>query len=221
MIASELVNNDLPVLKTSDTVQKAMDMMSEYKVFHLPVVNESQYLGLVYEDDMLGQDGDTSLPIGALSLSLPNIFSLSDKHLFEILNLFLEHKLSLLPIVTHKNDFIGSIAQFDLGTAIAEIFSTAEQGAVVCIDMNIKMYSLAQIAQIVESENIKILSSCLQYFHDSSKIEVTLKVNKPDISALLASFVRYGYTVKYVYDHSSHTDSSADRYESFMKYLDI
>ena len=53
MLAVELISNVIPPLKTSDTVQKALERMSEFKLYHLPIVNETQFLGLVSEDELI------------------------------------------------------------------------------------------------------------------------------------------------------------------------
>ena len=53
MIAGELISNIIPPLRTSDTVRKALDRMNEFKVYHLPFVNEAQYLGLVSEEELM------------------------------------------------------------------------------------------------------------------------------------------------------------------------
>jgi acetoin utilization protein AcuB len=41
--------------------------MAEFRVRHLPIVNEEQFLGLVSEDDLI-EEPDYNTPIGALAL---------------------------------------------------------------------------------------------------------------------------------------------------------
>ena len=77
------------------------------------------------------------------------------------------------------------------------------------------------MAQIVESDNAQILSSYVRTFPHSTKIEVTLKVNKVDISAIIATFIRYEYDVKATFNHVDDNDGSKDRYDSLMNYLNL
>ena len=58
------------------------------------------------------------------------------------------------------------------------------------------------MSQIVESDNAQILSSYVQSFPDSTRMEVTLKVNKQDISAIISTILRYEYNYKATFNHS-------------------
>jgi acetoin utilization protein AcuB len=52
-------------------------------------------------------------------------------------------------------------------------------------------------------------------------MEVTLKLNKQDISAIAASFLRYDYDIKATFNHHDDRDNSMDRYDSLMNYLNL
>ncbi|MCY1558559.1 hypothetical protein D9M68_955060 [compost metagenome] len=77
------------------------------------------------------------------------------------------------------------------------------------------------MAQIVEADNAQILSSYIRSFPDSTLLEVTLKINRTELSGIIASFERYGYEIKAIYNHNSHDDGTADRFDSFMNYLNV
>ena len=53
MLAIELNNNNIPQLKLDDTVGKALQLINDFKVTHLPVVSEEKFLGLISEDDLV------------------------------------------------------------------------------------------------------------------------------------------------------------------------
>jgi acetoin utilization protein AcuB len=67
MIAVDLIADAIPPVHTSDTIQKVLDRMVEFRVRHLPIVNEEQFLGLVAEDDLVSET-DYQTAIGALAL---------------------------------------------------------------------------------------------------------------------------------------------------------
>jgi acetoin utilization protein AcuB len=52
-------------------------------------------------------------------------------------------------------------------------------------------------------------------------MEVTLKVNKQDISTIVATFLRYEYDIKATFNHTDDNDNSRDRYNSLMNYLNL
>jgi predicted transcriptional regulator len=80
---------------------------------------------------------------------------------------------------------------------------------------------MTQVAQIVEGNDAKILSSYVNSLADSTKIEVTLKLNKSDLSAILQTFYRYNYNVKASFHQSEFSDDMKNRFDSFMNYINI
>ena len=49
MIAKEIINSNIPTLKTSDSGQSALDIMDTYKITHLPIVNNNEYAIHAYD----------------------------------------------------------------------------------------------------------------------------------------------------------------------------
>src|ERR1700712_59665 len=220
MFAIELIADAIPPVHTSDPIQKAIDRMVEFRVRHLPIVNEEQFLGLLSEDDLVGES-DYQTPIGALALSLVNPYVLEDQHIYDVIRMFHERKLTVVPVLDAKKNYLGLISINALTEYFAQITSVEQPGGIIVLEINNKNNSLAHMSQIVESDNAQILSSYVQAFPDSTRMEVTLKVNKQDISAIVATFLRYEYDIKATFNHSDDNDNSKDRYDSLMNYLNL
>jgi acetoin utilization protein AcuB len=220
MVASELISNSIAPLKTSDSVQQAMDRMNEFKLFHLPIVNENQFLGLLDEDDLL-EVRDTQIPIGSLSLKVLNPFVFQDAHVYDVIRLFNQLQLSMVPVLDYKKNYLGMISIHNLLEYAADIFAVKEPGGIIVLEISNRNNSLSHMAQIVEADNAQILSSYVQAYPDSTKLEVTLKINKTEISGIRASFERYDYEVKAVFNSTEADDGTADRYNSLMNYLNV
>ncbi|HWD87723.1 MAG TPA: CBS domain-containing protein [Mucilaginibacter sp.] len=220
MFANELLADAVPPAHTSDTIQKVLDRMAEFRVRHLPVVNEQQFLGLISEDDLV-EVPDYQTPIGALSLSLVNPYVLESQHIYDVIRLFYERRLTVVPVLDSKNNYLGLISINMMIEYFAKLTSVSEPGGIIVLEINNKNNSLAHMAQIVESDNAQILSSYVKTFPDSTRLEVTLKTNKVDISAIVATFMRYEYIVKATFNNSGDDDGSKDRYDSLMNYLNV
>jgi hypothetical protein len=104
---------------------------------------------------------------------------------------------------------------------IANTSSIKDVGGILLLEMNQYDYSMVQIAQIVESENAKILSSFIMSSADSTKIEVTLKISEVDLSAIIRSFERHEITVKASFQKSMDDDDLKFRYDALMNFLNI
>ncbi|WP_026903948.1 CBS domain-containing protein [Pedobacter glucosidilyticus] len=218
MIAAQLISDAIPPIKTSDSIQKVEDRMAEFRLNHLPIVNETQFLGLISDEDIIEiPDYDTT--VGNLNLSLINPFVYEDQHIYEVIRLFYEQKLTAVPVLDSSMNYLGLISINTLTTYFAKITSVADPGGIIILEISNRNNSLSHIAQIVESNNAQILSSYIDTVANSTKLEITIKVNKTDISPIIASFLRYDYTIKATFNHLQRDNDAKDRFDSLMNYL--
>lgn len=220
MIAKNMISQLVPPLKTSDTGDKALIWMHEFGVGHLPIVNDTEYLGLITEDDIL----DMSEPMAALGsheLGLQKPMVSENSHIYEIIKLVVEQKLTVVPVVDEEDGYLGVITLDSIIRSFAELSAINENGGVLILAMNQNDYSLAEIARIVESNNALILSSHVLGRKDSNKIEVVLKLNVADLGGIVATFERFEYTISAFFQESEYFDQLKDRYDSLMNYLNI
>lgn len=220
MFAAEIISDAIPSLRTDDTVQKALDRMNDFKLKHLPVVNEVTLLGLVSEDDLLNIDNHDTL-LNNSAVNILNVFVLSNVHTYDVIRLLSQLKLTAVPVLDQQKNYLGLISINNMVNAVAEQYAVNEPGGIIVLEISNRDNSLAHIAQIVEADNAQVLSSYVNSFENSTRLEVTLKVNKTEITSLVASFERYDYLVKEVYNNTQIDDGSQERYDSFMNYLNV
>lgn len=220
MFAAEIISNDIPTLNINDSVQKALDRLNDFKLKHLPVVNDGLLVGLVSEDDLLNiHDHNTSL--NDASVHLLSVFVLNDTHTYDVIRLLSQLHISAVPVVDQQKNYLGLISIHEMVDAVAEQYAVNEPGGIIVLEIGNRDNSLAHIAQIVEADNAQILSSYVNSFADSTRLEITLKINKTELTSLVASFERYDYQVKEVYNNTQVDDGSQERFDSFMNYLNV
>ncbi|UEG51831.1 CBS domain-containing protein [Mucilaginibacter daejeonensis] len=219
MLATELAANIIPPVATTDPIQLAIDRMVEFRVRHLPVVNNNIFIGLLAEQDIT--EPDHTLPVSELPHLHVNNFIFQEQHVYEVIRMFYEQELTIVPILDAAKNYTGVVTLNAMNAYFAQITAVSQPGGVIVLDISNKDNSMAQMAQIVESDNAQILSSYVRTFPDSTRMEVTLKLNKPDIASINAAFLRYGYDVKASFDQHDGDDDSLNRYESFMNYLNM
>ena len=218
MVAQQLISDAIPPLKTSDSIQKVLDRMAEFRVNHLPIVNELQLLGLISDEDLI-EIQDYESPVGAVTLSVTNACVSKDQHVYDVIRTFAEKRLTLVPVVDENKNYLGVISINSMVEYVANLTSVKEPGGIIVIEINNRNNSLAHISQIVESNNTQILSSYITSFPESTRLEVTLKLNRTDMSAIVASFLRYDYVVVATYNDLKSDEGSSDRYDQLMNYL--
>lgn len=220
MLAKDLLSNAVMPLKTSDTGAMALLWMDEYKVSHLPIVNNEEFLGLISEADISGGNNPDE-PIGNCSLSLSNAYVVQSQHIYDVVKVVSLMNLSLVPVMDDKKRYLGVITLPDLIHKFAHISAINNPGGIIVLELNSNDYTMTEIADIIESNDAKILSSYITSHPDSTKLDVTIKINKMDITGILQTFNRYNYTVKASFYEAELMDDLYERYQSLMKFLDI
>lgn len=221
MQAEKLISDVIPSVKSSEKGQKVLNWMDVFRVSHIPVVDDSKYLGLI-SDKLIYDLNLLEEPISKELDKLDTSHSHKGQHIFEVAVVMYKLKLSVLPVLDTDHYYLGAITLYDLARRFANLFSLQEIGGVIVLEMNMNDYSLVQIIQIVEDNGVKVLSSFLDRKPGTNYLDVILKLDKEELSPVIQSFMRYDYNVKAVYlDHSMLNDLYNDRYEQFMKFMNI
>jgi len=221
MIAKDFINPMLPVLKSTDTVGKAMNLMEEYRIGQLPIVNDSEYRGLINQDIIM--DADEGLPLLALQPEFGEVVVSENQHVLEILALTQKFNLQIVVVLDEEQRFAGTISVNELLNQFSKNLGTQELGAVLEIAVENRSYSLSEISRLIESNNTKIISSYYSSgsFSDDTKDILTLKLNRQDITSVLATLARYEYDVVGAYNFDTIESPDRERYDLLMKYLEL
>jgi predicted transcriptional regulator len=220
LIARELITDGILPLKTSDTGKTALSWMEDYKLSHLPIVNNEKFLGLISEMDIY-ELNNFNEPLGNHTLSLKKPFVYEYQHIFDVLKLVNALRLTLIPVLDDENNYTGAITLQNLLSKTAELLSLDKQGGLIILEMSINDYSLTEIANIVESNGVKVLNMVVMNHPESTLIDVVLKLNTNEPGGVIQTFERYDYQVKAVIDEEFDKDELKERYNSLMKYLNI
>ncbi|PKP17719.1 MAG: hypothetical protein CVU05_15030 [Bacteroidetes bacterium HGW-Bacteroidetes-21] len=219
MLAKDLLSDVVPALRTSDTAQQALNNMEVFRVSHLPIVNNEELLGIISDSDIFDRNKPNE-PLGNHKLSLLAPFVYSHQHIYEVVEVVASQKLTIVPVLSEKNVYLGLITLHDLLQGMAKVTSIEKRGAIIVLEMNVHDYSLAQIAQIVESNNAKIISLYISDSDDSMRMHVTLKLNTNDITSIVQTFNRYNIFI--LGSFGLDTDSDVmyeDRLDALMRFL--
>ena len=220
MLAHELITEEVPSLKPTDTGKKVLDWMEDFRISHIPVVKNKEFLGLVSYADMLDLNNPKQT-IDNLKVSLIKAFVREDYHIFDVLKVISNHNVTAVAVLDAENHYVGVITADSLIQKIASMPFVNEPGGIIVLEMPVKDYSLSQIAQIVEGNDAKILNMHINAHPDKNKIEVTLKINKDDLTPVLQTFSRYNYTVKATFHQNQFGGDLKKRYDEFMHFLNI
>ena len=219
MTISQLINDQILPLTMSNTANEALLKMNEYKVSHFPVVNNGIFTGVIYEDDI----DNNQLPLSELQKNIiyyDNHYINEQQNVFDVLKIASTQQLSLIPI-TSNNMYIGCITLLDLINYFAQSLSVNTPGGIIVLEVTNNNYSLTEIANIIESNNAKILSTYITSNNNSNKLEVFIKISKIDLNAILQTFDRYSYKIVASFGEEMDFTNIKDNYNSLINYLNI
>ncbi|MEQ8908348.1 MAG: CBS domain-containing protein [Vicingaceae bacterium] len=220
MLAKDLISEEIPALKPSDSVEKALGWMEEFKLTEIPLVVGSTYQGLISEGDLLDVD-DSSISIKEAQAERNRIFVTEYEHIYEVIGKMAGQQLSILPVISDDKQYIGAICLNTLVEKISNLGAMKDPGGIITLEMNVNDYTLSEISNIVESNGAKILSSYIATHDDSNKMDVTIKINRTDLSAIIQTFERYNYAVVASFHKSEMEDDMKRRYDAFLHYLNM
>lgn len=220
MKAIELIQNDIPPVRTNETIEKALNWMDEFKLNHIPVVNETEYVGLL-SDDMVYEYNQLKDPISNINFLGKQQSVLENAHFFQVMSLISSYKLSVVPVCDEQRNYKGSISTKKLINVFSKQSGFNSSGAVITLLVNDFDYQLSQIAQIIESNDAKILSLYSENLESNNQLKLTIKISDGKLGAVLQTFSRYDYTVQDVFSDDEINNQSKQSYDHLMKYLNV
>jgi len=194
MFAKEFIIKDIPVLKTFDTVEYVLTLMDDFKLRHLPVVNEGLYQGLLSEHELLAITSPQNKigSLGFLALSVSENANLND-----ILSQMTRYNVDILPVVTAEGMYKGAITCKRLIDILSDLLNVDTEGSIVVLEVAPQDYLLSDISRIVESNNARIINMYSQQDNNTGRLLITIKMNVEDASPVIRSFERFNYSILY------------------------
>lgn len=220
MLTKNLINNNIPRLQLQDTVGKALQLVNDFRISHLPVVSDNTFLGLVSEDDLLDAESE-KLTIELLQDSFINAAVPGDSHFLNAVSNSIRFDTTVIPVVANENEFLGVITTNDLLKMLGNFAGADEIGGIIVLEMERSQFSISEISRIVESNDSTVLHLNTTSDAVTGLLTVTLHINKREIASIIASFERYEYDVMYSFGNEKFENEISTNYQNLMNYLDI
>ena len=219
MLTPQLIASHYPSVALEDKVGLVLQLMDDYDVLHMPVTREEKYAGLVTKDDLL--DADPEVALATIECQFIKASVKEEDHFLTAVKLCVDHHLTLIPITNKENEVTAVLNNMDLLKAMARFTGTEEPGGMIVLEMEKRNFSFSDLGRLVETNDPYITQLNTFVEADTNLILVTIKVNKFEISDIVATFQRYEYNIRYYFGEELYTNELKDNYDSLMHYLNI
>lgn len=220
MFTAEIINNNIPRLQLQDTVSKALQLVIDFRVTHLPVISEEKFLGLISEEDLLDVEDDR-LSIEVLQEYFIHNSVRENVHFLNAVNFSIQHDTNIVPVVNEVSIFKGVITRTDLLRTLGNFAGANEIGGIIVLQMNRSQFAISEISRIVESHDSTLFHLNTTTHPDNGQLTVTLHLNKREVASIVATFERYDYDVIHSYGTEKFENDIETNYRHLMNYLDI
>jgi acetoin utilization protein AcuB len=220
MLTIELINNNIPRLQLKDSVSKALTLISDYRLTHLPVVENDKYLGLVSEDDLLDAE-EPKMPVELMQENFIKAAVQENEHFLNAVTCSNQFDTTVVPVINEENELMGVITTSDLLKTLGNFSGTNEIGGIIVLEMERSQFAISEISRMVESNDATILHLNTTVHSETGMLTVTIHLNKKEISAIVSTFERYEYDVIYYFGNENFENEIHSNYRHLMNYLDI
>lgn len=219
MLLSHHISTDHHETLLTDSISCVLDKIKDQNCSQLAVIDQGILVGIIEENVLLDYK-DTDLTLDHLKSLFKLTYLFENQHIYDALEMMANYDLCFIPIIDINHNYIGSITKQNIIVALQEILGE-EEAAIIILELGPRDNALSHIAHIIESENTIIYSAAIHKVPNSSLQEMTIKINKRDISAVTAALWRNQYVVKATFREIPDESNIKSRYQQLMNYLDL
>ncbi|WKV13692.1 CBS domain-containing protein [Marivirga harenae] len=216
----DLINDMIPPLKITDDATKALIWMEELRLHALPVIKDKKFLGFLTEE-MIMDHNTVDAKAGDFLLKGENCFVFEYQHTYEAVKKATDFDFECVVILNADNEYLGVVVLSDALSIFSQSASIQSEGGVIVLSLNQSDYSLSEISRLIESNEAQVMGSSLNIDkNEPTKFRLTLKINKIDLTHVIATLERFGYKVVAKYQEVKSISNEKERLDMLMRYLD-
>lgn len=215
---NDYITNDYKAIDSKEAIVDVQDFFTDVSFSHFPVLSEGTYVGSIAADDVETFDSDKK--VADYRYALEGIFARNNMIWLDVLEVFAKNHTNIVPVLDENNAYLGYYELEDIVKFFHETPFLKEQGGIIVVEKGIIDYSMSQIAQIVESNNGKLLGMFVSEAN-AEKIQITIKIALGGMNEIIQSFRRYNYEIISEHQEDNYLNTLKERSDYLDKYLNI
>lgn len=212
------INNEIKPLKHTQTIANAQDLFLDIPYTHFPVTEEGIYMGCISKEN--AELLNSEALINDSRFNFDRFFVRENMIWLDVLEIFAKNDSNIIPVLDTKNTYLGYYELEDVIRFLHETPFLKEEGGIIVVEKEIDKFSMSQVAQIIESNNAKILGIFISNVVGNN-VEITIKISQSGINDIIQTFRRYEYEIISEHQEDSYLNCLKERSEYLDKYLNI
>lgn len=215
---TDYITNDYKALDSQETIADVQDFFRDVPFSHFSVLNEGIYIGSIAADDIDTFDSDKK--VADYKYALEGFFARNNMIWLDVLEVFAKNHTNVVPVLNEENAYLGYYELEDIVKFFHETPFLREQGGIIVVKKSMQDYSMSQIAQIVESNNGKLLGLFVSEA-DVENVQITIKIALGGMNDIIQTFRRYNYEIVSEHHEDNYLNNLKERSEYLDKYLSM
>lgn len=216
-IQKHIITN-IPVFTVEDTFEKVLEFFKESTYSHIAITEKGRFLGVFSENDV--ETVDAKAKIDSIRYDLETFFARKETSWLDVLEAFARNEANLLPVIGAEEEVLGYYDLTDIVTVFIDIPFFTDPGNILVVATGVKDYSFSEIAQIVESNNAKMIGAFITEIQNDV-VQVTLKISTVNFNEVVQTFRRYNYHILFGTSDDQFLEGLKQRSDYLDKYLNV
>ena len=212
------ITNDFRAIDSQETIASTQDFFADMNFSHFPVLENGIFIGSIAADDV--ETFDIDKKIIDYKYTLERFFARKSMIWLDVLEVFAKNHTNVVPILDENNIYIGYYEMEDIMKFFQETPFLKEPGGIIIVQKGLLDYSMSEVAQIVESNNGKVLGSFVSEAN-LENVQITIKIGLGAINEIIQTFRRYNYDIISEHQEDTYINSLKERSDYLDKYLNI
>lgn len=214
----DYITNDYKAINSEVTIATIHEFFHELPFSHFPVLEENIYMGCITLDDV--ETFESEKKVSDYRYTLEGFFARNTMIWLDVLEVFAKNHTNIVPVLDENNCYLGYYELEDIIKFFHETPFLKEPGGIIVVKKPVLDYSMAQITQIIESNNGKLLGLFISE-SDVESVQITIKISVGGMNDIIQTFRRYNYEIISEHNEDTYINNLKERSEYLDKYLNI
>lgn len=218
MAITDYINRDFKPFDIATPLADVQEFFAQHLFSHFPVTDGNVYLGAISAED--AETFETEKTLADYRYALEGFYVRTDMIWLDVMEVLARNQTDIVAILDAQNTYQGYYHSLDIVKFFYDTPFLKELGGIIVVQKPLKEHTMSQVAQIVESNNNKILGVFISQA-DAENVQITIKMALGSFNEIIQTFRRFNYEIISKHDEDAYLLNLKERSEYLDKYLNI